>query len=92
MFNSTLRREGLNFGIFLFFLSGGDDYITDAPWSAGPSMNRLFLGARSSPGLALAFTLAFVGASVVPVCTDVTLPIAPIGAAYHRSRIHCLFL
>ncbi len=46
-FNVTMRNAGLNLGQFLYFAGGSDDWASDYPLTGVPSMNALFLGART---------------------------------------------
>jgi len=46
-FNLTMKAEGLNFGLFLYFAGGSDDWVSDYPLTGVPAMNALFRGAKT---------------------------------------------
>jgi hypothetical protein len=46
-FNRVMTEERLPFKIFMFFSGGGDNYQSDYPVVASPTLNRGFLGAES---------------------------------------------
>ena len=46
-FNSVMQSAGLDIGSFLFYSGGADNYQSDYPLSGAPSLNAMFLGARS---------------------------------------------
>jgi len=46
-FNRVMSEERLPFKIFMFFSGGGDNYQSDYPIVASPTLNRGFLGAES---------------------------------------------
>jgi hypothetical protein len=46
-FNQVMTEERLPFKIFMFFSGGGDNYQSDYPVVASPTLNRGFLGAES---------------------------------------------
>jgi len=46
-FNRVMAEEHLPFKAFMFFAGGGDNYQSDYPVVASPSLNRSFLGAET---------------------------------------------
>ncbi len=46
-FNRAMAQEQLPFKAFMFFAGGGDNYQSDSPVVASPTLNRCFLGAET---------------------------------------------
>jgi hypothetical protein len=46
-FSRAMGAAGLNFGIYLFFAGGADNFLSDYPLSGSPALNAMFRGARS---------------------------------------------
>jgi hypothetical protein len=46
-FNRAMKDVGLDVGVWMYFLSGGDNWCSDVPFVATPCMNSIFQGAQA---------------------------------------------